>query len=152
MRTTSRLVGFVLLLSAAGCGGKTAAPVPARAQRDVAQRFATAVLSGHAARARALLLDSDEAALAPLVRQAAAPRRRQHASIALPPRRAGSGWLFRYAGRRAEGGGAFETQTGELVVVVASSAAGAEVRFFTFRHVTTHFSTHHDSQLLPSSR
>jgi hypothetical protein len=148
--------GFIACLLAAvavsGCGG-TPVKVPSEAaQRDVAGRFAAAVLRGDVAGARALLARSDDAALVFLVRRAAAPWRAQHASIRRRPSRVGDRWTFRYAGERTHADGRFETQTGDLVVVVGPSASGAAVRFFAFTHVHTRFSTHHDSQLLPSKR
>ena len=121
-------------------------------QRDVAGRFAAAVLRGDAAGARALLVRVDEAALVFLVQRAARPWRIQHASIRLPARRTGSGWSVSYAGRRTQSDGRFETERGELVVFVVQSAAGAGVRFFVLSHVRTRYSTHHDAQLLPSNR
>ena len=123
------------------------------AQRNVAGRFAAAVLGGDAAGARALLVHADEEALVFLVRRAAAPWRTQHASIHLPARRAGNRWTFSYSGRRTRRDGRFETERGDLVVFVAPLAGvGARIRFFGFTNVRTLFSTHHDAQLLPSKR
>jgi hypothetical protein len=150
----SRPIGFLLVvLAVSGCGGTTSTKTPSTAvQRDVAERFAAAVLGGDAAGARALLVGGDEAALEFLVRRAAAPWRAQHAAIRLPARRTGARWTFSYAGRRTHRDGRFETESGDLVVFVAPSAAGAGVRFFGFENVRTRFSTHHDAQLLPSNR
>ncbi len=150
----SGAIGCLLVaLAASGCGGTTTLRTPSEVvQRNVAGRFAAAVLRGDAAGARALLVRADEAALVFLVQRAAAPWRIQHASIRLPARRTGKHWTFSYVGRRTQSDGRFETQRGDLVVVVAPSAAGGGVQFFAFRHVRTRFSTHHDSQLLPSNR
>jgi hypothetical protein len=150
----SGLIGCLLVaFVASGCGGRTTVKTPSQAeQRDVAGHFAAAVLRGDAAGARALLVPADEAALVFLVQRAAAPWRTQHASIRLPARGTGHRWTFSYAGRRTQRDGRFETQRGDIVVFVAPSAAGAGVEFFAFRHVRTLFSTHHDSQLLPSKR
>ena len=127
--------------------------IPSQAvQRNVAGRFAAALLSGDAAGARALLVPTDDGALVFLVQQAVAPSSTQQASIRLPARRAGKRWTFSYARRRTYSDGRFETQRGDLVVVIVPSAAGASVEFFAFRNVRTRFSTHHDSQLLPSKR
>src|SRR5581483_1790342 len=123
----------------------------AAARRAVAERFAAAVLHGDAAAARALLPSSGDGALAALVRRAAAPWKGQRASLRLPARRSGDRWLVRYAGTRTQAGGAFERETGELVVVVDDAAAPA-VRYFAFTRVRSRFGTHHDSQLLPSRR
>jgi len=148
-------VGCLLLLALAlaGCGGaSTASAPPETVQRDVAERFAAAVFRGDAARARALLVSPDEAALVFLVRRAAAPWRRQHASVRLPASRIGEEWTFRYAGKRTHPDGTFETERGDLVVDVVPSPAGSSVHFFGFRNVRIRFSTHHDALLLPSNR
>jgi hypothetical protein len=149
-----RCLGCLLLaIAVSGCGGKAALKTPSEAvQRNVAGRFAAALLRGDVAGARALLVRADDADLVYLVRHAAAPWRAQHASIQLPARRAGNHWTFSYAGRHTQKDGRFETQRGDLVVIVAPSAAGAGVEFLAFRNVHTRFSTHHDAQLLPSKR
>src|SRR5882672_7615877 len=130
------LICCLLVASAlSGCGGTTTVKTPSAAvQRDVAGRFAAAVLRGDPAGARPLLV-GDEAALMFLVRRAAAPWRTQHASIQLPARRTGRRWTFSYAGKRIYRDGRFETERGDLVVYVAPSAAGAGVRFFGFENV-----------------
>jgi hypothetical protein len=150
----SGLIGCLLVAFAvSGCGGEgTTNTTSLAVQRNVAGRFAAAVLRGDAAGARALLVRGDEAALVFLVQRAAAPWRIQHASIRLPARRTGSRWTFSYAGRRTHRDGSFETERGELVVFVAPSSAGAGVRFFVLTRVRTRYSTHHDAQLLPSNR
>lgn len=154
-RSNRRQVGCLLLLvlAVSGCGGaSTASAPPATVQRHVAERFAGAVFRGDAARARALLVSPGEAALVFLVQRAAAPWRRQHASVRLPASRIGEEWTFRYAGKRTHPDGTFETERGDLVVDVVPSAAGAGVHFFGFRNVRIRFSTHHDALLLPSNR
>jgi hypothetical protein len=150
----SCLIGCALVAFAlSGCGGKTTLKAPSTSvQRNVAGRFAEAVLHGDAAGARALLVHADDGALAALVHWAAAPWRSQHASVRLPPRRSGNRWTFGYAGRRTNKDGSFETRSGDLVVTVAPSRSGAGVQSFIVTHVQTRFSTHHDSQLLPSKR
>ena len=134
---------------------------PQAVQRNVAARFATALLVGDAAGARALLVPADDGALVFLVQQAVARWRTQQGSIQLRARRAGpclTGdvacklWTVSYGRRRTHSDGRFEMERGELVVFIAPSAAGARVEFFAFRNVRTRFSTHHDSQLLPSKR
>jgi hypothetical protein len=150
VKTTGLIACLVLVTALSGCGGNDT-PSEA-AQRTMAERFATALLRGDAVGARALLVRGDEPALGFLVRRATARWRGHHASVDLPARRRSSRWVVRYAGRRTYSDGRFETETGDLVVLVGPSAAGARVRFFTFSHVRTRFSTHHDSQLLPSKR
>ena len=136
-----------------GCGGKTMVKPPSAAvQRDVAGRFADAVLRGDATGARALLVQRDKSPLTTLVDLAARPWKTHHASIRLPARHTGTHWTFSYTGRHTQKDGGFETQSGDLVVVVASSGAGARVQFFAVTHIRTRFSTHHDAQLPPSKR
>jgi hypothetical protein len=150
-----RLVGGGLLFAFAvsGCGGTASKNTPSVAlQRVVAERFAAAVFRGDVAGARALLVAPDEAALVFLVQRAAAPWRRQHASVRAAARRTGERWTFSYAGRRTYPDGRFETESGDLVVDIARSADSAGIRFLGFRNVRIRFSTHHDSQLLPSNR
>jgi hypothetical protein len=151
---TSCPIGCLLVaLALSACGGKTRVEAPSTViQRDVAGRFAAALLRGDAAGARALLVGPDEAALVFLVRRAAAPWRTGHASIQLPARRTRDRWTFSYAGKRTYPDGRFDTESGDLVVLVVPSADGAGVRFFGFENVRTRFSTHHDAQLLPSKR
>ena len=148
------LVCCVLAAFAAGaCGGQTSAGPPSHAeQRHVAGRFAVALFRGDAAEARSLLVRPNEAALVFLVNRAAAPWRTQHASVTLPARRTGDRWTVSYEGTRTHADGRFEIEWGNLVLLVASSPRGAGVRFFGFTHVRTRFSTHHDSELLPSKR
>jgi hypothetical protein len=154
VRVKSGLIGCLLVAFAvSGCGQETPMKPPSQAvQRNVAVRFAAAVLRGDVARARALLVRADDADLVFLVQQAAARWTTQHASIRLPARRAGNHWTFSYVGRRTQKDGRFETERGDLVVIVAPSGAGAGVEFLAFRHVRMRFSTHHDAQLLPSKR
>jgi hypothetical protein len=149
-----RTIGcLAIALVLSGCGGATTYTTPSTAtQRDVARRFATAILHGDADTARGLLLHRDESALVYLVDAAAEPWRTQHAAIHRPARRAGTRWTFHYAGTRTQRDGRFEMERGDLVVFLAPSAAGASVRFFGFEHVFTRFGTHHDAQLLPSNR
>jgi hypothetical protein len=152
LRLLRRIGLLAVALGVAGCGGTSVKTPSTAVQRDVAGRFAAAVLRGDAADARRWLVGSEEAALVFLVQRAAAPWRTQHASIKLPARRSGERWTFSYAGRRTFADGRFETEKGELVVFVAPSPSGAGVRFFGFKNVSTRFSTHHDAQLLPSKR
>jgi hypothetical protein len=140
-----RTAWLLAVLALAACGGHDTAPEAE--QRAVAGRFAAAVLHGDESRARALLAPDDDGALAFLVRRAAGPWRAQHASLR-PGRRGTGHWTFAYAGTRSHDDGSFERERGDLVVFLAD----ARVRFFAFRNVAVRYSTHHDSQLLPSRR
>jgi hypothetical protein len=145
--------GLLVAFAVSGCGGNTTVKPPSAAvQRAVAGQFAEAVLRGDAAGARALLVRTDDGTLAELVEWAAAPWRAQHAAVRLPARRTGNRWTFGYAGRRTQSDGRFETRSGNLVVVVGPSGTGAGVESFIVTRVQSRFSTHHDSQLLPSKR
>jgi hypothetical protein len=154
VRTTTGLITCLVLVAAlSACGGRDALTMPSEAaQRTLAERFGAALFRGDSAGARALLVRRDEPALVFLVRRTTERWRRHQASVDLPARRRGDRWELRYAGRRTYRDGRFETETGDLVVLVAPSAMGARVRFFGFANVRTRFSTHHDAQLLPSKR
>jgi len=157
---TCGAVGVLLAAAAAGCGGSTTRPTPVtvpapseQARRDVAGRFAVAVLRAEADRARALLVRPDEEALVFLVRRAVAHWRRRKATIHLPASRTGSRWAVRYSGKRTFRDGRFEIERGALVVLIGRSRTGrARVRFFAFTRVERRFSTHQDAELLPSKR
>jgi hypothetical protein len=152
-RATCLIVCVVIVAALSGCGGDHApAPPSGPVQQLLAERFGAALFRGDAAGARALLLRRDEPALIFLVRRATARWRGHHASIERPARRRGDRWYLGYRGKRTYRDGRFETENGELVVLVAPSATGPRVRFFAFLHVRTRFSTHHDAQLLPSKR
>lgn len=153
MRTTGLVVCVAVIAALSACGGKDTPTLPSEAaQRTVAERFGAALFRGDAVGTRALLLRRDEPALVFLVRTATARWRSHQVSIDLPARRRGDRWELAYAGRRTYRDGRFERETGDLVVLVAPSEAGARVRFFGFANVRTRFSTHHDAQLLPSKR
>ena len=160
---TSVLIGCLLVAFAvAGCGGRTPLQTPSEAaQRNVAARFATALLVGDTAGAHALLVPADDGARAFLVRQAVGRWRSTQGAIRLRARSAGpclNGdaacklWTLSFGRRRSRSDGRFDVQRGEIVMFLVPSAAGARVEYFAFRNVRTRFSTHHDSQLLPSKR
>jgi hypothetical protein len=152
--TMSALLGSLFVaVAASGCAGKTTARIPSPAeQRDLAGRFAAALLRGDAVGARALLAPGDDGALTYLVQQATAPPKAQRTSLRLHGRHAKDHWTFGYVRRRTYPDLRFETESGDLLVFIAQSREGAGVGFFAFTNVRTHFSTHHDSRLLPSNR
>jgi hypothetical protein len=151
---TRRASVFLLIVSfAAGCGGRSAPTAPpVSAQRETAGRFAVALLRGETDGARALLVQGSDGALVFLVRRAIAPWKGQRVAIRLPPRSTGRYWAVGFARMRSHKNGSFERQSGDLVMSVTATAAGARIAFFTFENVRTRFSTHRDSQLLPSKR
>jgi hypothetical protein len=149
-----RSAALLALLALAGCGG-TGSPSdpPVSAQRDVAQRFARAILSGRAHAAVTLLVHPGDDGLSRQAASAAAPWKAGPATIRFPGTHRGNHWTFRYAGTHNHRDGRFEQVRGDLVVVVAGSRKGAAaVEFFALIHETKRFSTHHDSVLLPSNR
>jgi hypothetical protein len=148
------VIGCLLVaLFASGCGRPAdMQPSPTARQRDLAERFAAAVLDGDVIGARRLLVHPDEDALVFLVRRAAGPWVGQRVSIQLPARRTGRAWSIHYAGTRNHRDGTFERERGDLAVYVTASAKGAAVRYFMFRNVRTRYGTHHDAQLPPSKR
>jgi hypothetical protein len=152
-------VSLALLLCtcciAAGCGGSastSAKQTSVAARRDVAQRFAEAILRGKADTAITLLVHPDDPALRWMTTNAATPWKTQHAAVRLSVKQSGRSWVFGYAGTHRHRDGRFEEVRGDIVVVVASSPKGSGVEFFTFRNTNVQFKTHHDSVLLPSNR
>ena len=138
---------------ASGCGTNTPVKaLPATAGRQVARQFAEAIFRGKADDAVALLVRPVDPALSGMTIDAAAPWKTHHASVRLPGARSGGGWVFHYAGTHPHSDGRFEQVRGNIVIVVAVSAKGPGVEFFTFRNQQVRFRTHHDSQLLPSDR
>lgn len=149
-----RVIGCLLVaLVGSGCSGTSdVRPSPTARQRDLAERFAAAVLDGDASGARRLLVHPDEDALVFLVRRAAGPWAGQRVSVQLPARRTGTAWSVHYAGTRDHPDGTFEREKGDLVVYVTASGTRPGVRYFMFRNVRTRYGTHHDAQLPPSKR
>jgi hypothetical protein len=136
-----------------GCGRSVIAKEPSvAAKREVARQFAEAIFRGKADAAVALLVHPVDPALSGMTVDAAAPWKTRHASVRLPGTRAGGGWVFHYVGTHPHSDGRFEQVRGNIVIVVAASAKGAGVEFFTLRNQQVRFRTHHDSQLLPSDR
>ncbi len=125
---------------------------PGAVQRALAVRFASALLRGDGPRARNLLARDDDGSRVFLVEQAVTPWRSTQYVRIEPPSRAGDAWTFGFVRRRTEPDGRFQTQEGDIVVIVGPSAAAAGIEFFAFKYVRTRFSTHHDAQLLPSKR
>ena len=147
------LVGLSLAVSVTGtaCGGSGEMP-PVTAERSVATRFATAVLSGDANGARALLEHRDEPAVAYLLRRTTGAWHVRHLLERGRLQRIDGHWSVGFARRRTYADGRFETQSGDLVMFLARSRDGPRVRFFLVEHLRTRASTHHDAQLLPSKR
>lgn len=144
---------LLVALVGAGCGGARAVDPPSLGmQRAVAGRFATALLHGDVAGARALLVHRGDRALEFLVQRAVASWKGQRASVRLPARHMGTYWAVSFARLQTHKDGTFVRQRGDLVLSVVPSAAGARVSFFALENVRTRFSTHRDSQLPPSKR
>src|SRR5262245_37192938 len=137
------LVGVVALV--AGCGGKPTQHAPVD-RAVVAKRFAQALFRGDTVTAVSLL--DGEQAMSGSVRRASARWKLHHAREHLVAREPAGRFVFGFSGTHPHPDGRFEVERGELVVVVGP----ALVEAFTFRNTVMKFKTHHDSQLLPSSR
>jgi hypothetical protein len=87
-----------------------------------------------------------------LVRRLAAPGRRHPGVIRSRGTDEGRGrWTFAYFRQVTKPGGAFTRETGQVVVDLAGGRTPS-VRFFGLRNREISYSTHHDSQLMPSKR
>ena len=147
-----RLTLILTCCLAAGCGaGKAPVAASSSSQRDVAQRFAEAILAGRADAAVRLLSRSNDVPLSRLARRAARPWTADHAHI-VSRQRTGRRWTFRYTGRHTHADGSFEDVHGDVIAIVGTAAGRSVIEFFALRRETVRFSTHHDSQLLPSNR
>jgi hypothetical protein len=148
------LVGWLFaVLVVAGCSGHTRTYTTSPAeQRRVAAQFANALLRGDAPRASRLLVSDPDGSRAYLVRLNADPWKATQSVSVEAAGHARDAWTFRYVRRRTQNDGTFQTQRGDLAVLLRATAAGARVEYFVFSRVRTRFSTHHDSLLLPSNR
>jgi hypothetical protein len=149
------LLGLVVVACfvANGCGGSASAThTSVAAQRDVAQRFAEAIVHGNAGAATTLLVRPDGGDLSSLVTRYADPWKARHATVSLPGRRAGRQWIFGFAGTHTHRDGSFERLRGHILVVVMASSKRPRVSFFAYRNDHVRFGTHHDSVLMPSNR
>jgi hypothetical protein len=137
-----------LLICVAGCGTSHQSR---SGQRATARAFAEAVVAGHADAARSYVAKNAD----PAVREQAS---RLSAAFVHTPghligqsRRSGTAqWAFAYRKRVNGKKGAFSRERGILVVDTASDAPGVSFAAILGRQIA--YSTHHDSQLLPSKR
>jgi hypothetical protein len=138
----------------AGCGGSVAreqAPAPPRG-REVAQRFAEAIVRGEGQAAVALLANANDGPLSWLAKRSAASWKDEHGIVRLREAPSPGRWVFRYDGTRTHDDGRFEQVSGHILVVVGSSSRGVGVEFFSLRTDEVRYGTHRDSVLLPSNR
>jgi len=132
----------------AGCGGSGRPAPTAAEERALAVRFARAVVRGEPARAAALV-DAGDATTQELARRLAAASRGHSGTLRLPASRtAPHRWQVAYVRRIPGADGAFERETGRIVVELA----GGAVADVAIRDRELVLSTHHDAQLLPSKR
>ena len=152
MRSRERSRLAILCLAAlvpAACGGRTASPA---AQRAVASEFAHDLIAGRVQGAQALLERGADPVVPQLVRRLAAPARLHPGVIRSRGASEGNGrWAFAYFRQVTKPDGSFTRETGQVVVDLTAGRTPA-VRFFGLRNREVSYSTHHDSQLLPSMR
>jgi hypothetical protein len=143
-----RWVVACLLLCVVGCGTSR----PSRTeQRSSARAFAEEVVAGHVDAARSYLAKDVD----PAVREQASRLSAAFAStpghLIGQPRRTGTAqWAFAYRKRVNGKQGAFSRERGILVVDTGSGAPGVTFAAILGRQIA--YSTHHDSELLPSKR
>jgi hypothetical protein len=149
-RDRSRLAILCLAsLVLTACGGLAASPAE---QHAVASRFAHDLVAGRVASAQALLVRGADPVVPELVRRLAAPARRHPGVIRSRGADEGNGrWTFAYFRQVTEPDGSFTRETGQVVVDLSGGRKPA-VRFFGLRNREISYSTHHDSQLMPSKR
>ena len=152
--TGTRLICCLLVAwVVAACGERAVVhPAPQAEQRRIAAEFAAALLHGDSPGASGFLVPDGDGSRGLLVELNTAPWQMTQRVSIQPSGRAGDSWRFHFVRRRTLKDGGFKTQRGSLVVFVRSTAAGAGIEYFVFSNVRTRFSTHHDSQLLPSNR
>jgi hypothetical protein len=143
-----RWAAACLVLCVVGCGTSH----PSRSeQRATARAFAEEVVAGHGDAARSYVAKG----AAPAVREQAARLSAAFAHtpghLVGEPRRSGTAqWAFAYTKRVNGKKGAFSRERGILVVDTGSDAPGVTFAAILGRQIA--YSTHHDSELLPSKR
>ena len=143
-----RSAAACLVLCIVGCGASR----PSRAeQRATAQSFAAAVVAGQADAARSYVAkDADPAVREQASRLSAAFARTRGHLVGRPRRSGMAQWAFTYRRRVNGKKGAFSRERGILVVDTGSDTPGVTFAAILGRQIA--YSTHHDSELLPSKR
>ena len=137
-----------LLICVVGCGTSR----PSRSeQRATARSFAEAVVAGRADAARSYVAKNADQAVREQASRLSAAFARAHGHLIGNPRRSGTAqWAFAYRKRVNGKKGAFSRERGILVVDTASDSPGVSFAAILGRQIS--YSTHHDSELLPSKR
>jgi hypothetical protein len=150
---STRALLLVACCAVSGCGGSAAREqTSAPSGREVAQRFAEAIVRGDGQAAVALLADADDRPLSWLAKRSAASWKDEHGIVRLREAPSTGRWVFRYDGMRTHDDGRFEQVSGHILVVVGRSPRGVGVEFFSLRTDDARYGTHRDSVLLPSNR
>ena len=137
-----------VVLCIVGCGTSRPSRVE---QRATAQAFAEEVVAGHADAARSYVAKDADAAVREQASRLSAGFAHAPGHLVGQPRGSGTAqWAFAYTRRVNGKKGAFSRERGILVVDTGSDARGVTFAAILGRQVA--YSTHHDSELLPSKR
>jgi hypothetical protein len=143
-----RLAVACIVLGVVGCG--TSQPTRSE-QRATARAFAQEVVGGHANAARSFVAKRADAAVHQQTALLSADFAKHPAHLVGQARRSGEAqWAFAYRRRVNGKNGAFSRERGYLVVDTGGGAGG--VTFAAIIGRVIDYSTHHDSELLPSKR
>jgi hypothetical protein len=137
-----------LLICVVGCGTSH----PSRSeQRATARSFAEAVVAGHADAARSYVAKDADSAVREQASRLSAAFVQTPGHLIGQSRRSGTAqWAFTYRKRVSGKKGAFSRERGILVVDTGSDSPGVSFAAILGRQIA--YSTHHDSELLPSKR
>ena len=137
-----------LVVCLVGCG---ASHPPRSEQRATARAFAEDVVAGHGRAARSFVAKHADQAVRQQAKLLSADFAKHPALLVGQPRRTGEAqWAFAYRRRINGKNGAFSRERGFLVVDTAGASGG--VTFAAIIGRVIEYSTHHDSELLPSKR
>ena len=140
-----RLAVACVVLCLVGCG--TSHPNRSE-QRATARAFAEDVIAGNAPAAKSFVAKHADPAVREQARRLSADFAKHPGHLVGTPRRSGAAqWAFAYRRRINGKKGAFSRERGFLVV-----DTGDGVTFAAIIGRVIDYSTHHDSQLLPSKR
>jgi hypothetical protein len=145
LRRMRRLAAVCVVLCAVGCGSSHPS---LSEQRATARAFAGEVVAGHARAAASYVAKHSDRAVRQQAALLSADFAKHRAHLVGEPRRTGvSQWAFAYRRRINGKNGAFSRERGFLVV-----DTGDGVTFAAIIGRVIDYSTHHDSELLPSKR
>jgi hypothetical protein len=149
LRPMRRLAVACLVLCSLGCGAPHHPPLSE--QKASASAFAEDVVAGRARDAEARVAKHADRAVHEQVIRLSADFARHRARLVGRPRRTGAAqWAFAYRRRVNGPNGRFSREHGFLVVDTGGDEPG--VTFAAIIGRVIEYSTHHDSELLPSKR